>query len=167
MSSQLTLHQRHCHLKASGWSRFYLRKKINVAQLLTMDGCWLLFFFFFHDSGWNVLASVFIHASFRNGKVIQVCFPMLLNANCGTNEDFLRQTSYGKQLKWQWHHLTLSLLLVSPLHPNISMLSLHTLLYIFPKVLTRRICLTIKSFFSWRSFLLFSWALMFDSGVLL
>ena len=26
---------------------------------------------------------------------------------------------------------------------------LHTVLYTFPKVLTRRICLTIKSFFSW------------------
>ena len=35
------------------------------------------------------------------------------------------------------------------LHPNISMHILHTVLYRFPKVLTRRICLTIKSFFSW------------------
>ena len=44
----------------------------------------------------------------------------------------------------------------SPLHPNISLHILHTVLYTFPKVLTRRICLTIKSFFSWRSFNLFS-----------
>ena len=35
---------------------------------------------------------------------------------------------------------------LSPLQPNISMLILHTVLYTFPKVLTRRICLTIKSF---------------------
>ena len=35
------------------------------------------------------------------------------------------------------------------LHPNISMQILHTVLYTFSKVLTRRICLTIKSFFSW------------------
>ena len=37
----------------------------------------------------------------------------------------------------------------NPLHPSISMHILHTVLSTFPKVLTRRICLTIKSFFSW------------------
>ena len=46
---------------------------------------------------------------------------------------------------------------INPLHPNISMHILHTVLYTFPKVLTRRICLTIKSFFSWWSFSLFLW----------
>ena len=35
------------------------------------------------------------------------------------------------------------------LHPNISIYFLHTVLYTFPMVLTRRICLTIKSFLSW------------------
>ena len=34
-----------------------------------------------------------------------------------------------------------------PLHPNISMHILHTVLYTCPKVLTGRICLTIKRFF--------------------
>ena len=34
-------------------------------------------------------------------------------------------------------------------YPNISMHILHTVLYMFPNFLTRRICLTIKSFFSW------------------
>ena len=34
------------------------------------------------------------------------------------------------------------------LHPNISMHILHTVLRTFPKVLTRRICLTINNFFS-------------------
>ena len=34
-----------------------------------------------------------------------------------------------------------------PLHPNVSLYILHTVLCIFPEVLTRRICLTIKSFF--------------------
>ena len=29
---------------------------------------------------------------------------------------------------------------INPLHPNISMHILHTILYRFPKVLTRRIC---------------------------
>ena len=44
-----------------------------------------------------------------------------------------------------------------PLHPTISMHILHTALQTFPKALTRRICLLIKSFFRWWSFPLFSW----------
>ena len=32
--------------------------------------------------------------------------------------------------------------LFTPLHPNISIHILHTVLYTFPKMLTRRICLT-------------------------
>ena len=43
-----------------------------------------------------------------------------------------------------------------PLHSNISIHILHTVLLTFPRVLTRRICLTIKSFFSWWSVPLFS-----------
>ena len=35
---------------------------------------------------------------------------------------------------------------LTPPHPNIIMHILHTVLYVFPKVLTRRICLTIQSF---------------------
>ena len=46
---------------------------------------------------------------------------------------------------------------LNPLHPKIGMHILHTVLYTFPKVQTRRICLAIKGFFSWRSFSLFSW----------
>ena len=38
---------------------------------------------------------------------------------------------------------------LNPLHSNISKYILHTVLYTFPKVLTRRIYLTIKSFFIW------------------
>ena len=37
--------------------------------------------------------------------------------------------------------------LLNPLHPNISMNILLTVLYTIPKVLTRRICLLIKRFF--------------------
>ena len=37
----------------------------------------------------------------------------------------------------------------NPLHPNISIDILHIVIYTFPKELMRRICLTIKSFFSW------------------
>ena len=36
-----------------------------------------------------------------------------------------------------------------PLHPNISIYIYLTVFYTFCKVLTRKICLTIKSFFSW------------------
>ena len=42
------------------------------------------------------------------------------------------------------------------LRPNISMHILHTALYTFPKMLTRRIWLPIKSFFFLSSFHLFS-----------
>ena len=38
--------------------------------------------------------------------------------------------------------------LVNPLHPNISLHILYTVLYTFPKVLTRRICLTIMRSFT-------------------
>ena len=41
----------------------------------------------------------------------------------------------------------LRVLVISPLHPNISLQVLHTFLHTFPNVLTRRICLTIKSLF--------------------
>ena len=37
---------------------------------------------------------------------------------------------------------------VHPLHPYISMQVLHTVIYTFPIVLVRRICLTVKSFLS-------------------
>ena len=42
-----------------------------------------------------------------------------------------------------------STLLFNPLRPKISMHILHTALNTFPKVLTRRICLPIKSLFRW------------------
>ena len=45
----------------------------------------------------------------------------------------------------------------NPLHPNIRIYILHTVLYTFPDVVARRICLTIKRLFSWLSFPLFSW----------
>ena len=45
---------------------------------------------------------------------------------------------------------------MNPLHPKISVHILHTVLYTFPTMLTRRILLTIKSFYGWQSFPLFS-----------
>ena len=48
-------------------------------------------------------------------------------------------------------------LILNPLYPNIIMHILHTVLYTFLMVLTRRIYLKIKSSFSWWSFSLISW----------
>ena len=59
------------------------------------------------------------------------------------------------QLGYQYR-TTVKMKVRNPLHPNISMHILHTVLYTFPRVLTRRICLTIKSFSDRQSFPLFS-----------
>ena len=45
----------------------------------------------------------------------------------------------------------------NPLHTNICMHFLYIVLHSSPKVLERRLSLTINSFFSWWSFLVFSW----------
>ena len=52
-----------------------------------------------------------------------------------------------------------------PLNPNISMYILHTVLYTLLKVLTRRICITINSFFSWWSFLYSRDLIWLSSGI--
>ena len=54
------------------------------------------------------------------------------------------------KLLMDWHPIQGGVLLTfNPLHPNISMHIRHTVLNKFPKVLTRRICITIKGFLSW------------------
>ena len=40
-------------------------------------------------------------------------------------------------------------IVIHPLHPTISMHILHTVLYTFPRLLRRRICLPIRSLSSW------------------
>ena len=57
--------------------------------------------------------------------------------------------------------------LFNPLHHNISMHTLCTVLHTLPKVLNKRICLMINSFFSWWSFSFILVTLMCDSGVIL
>ena len=59
--------------------------------------------------------------------------------------------------RWTKRRQRLGGLHLNPLHPYISMHILHTDLSLFLMVLTRRICLTIKSFLSCRSFSLFLW----------
>ena len=56
----------------------------------------------------------------------------------------------GRKRSWSQERWT-----PDPIHHNMGMHLLHAVLYTFPKVLTRRICLIIKSFFSWWSFPLF------------
>ena len=64
--------------------------------------------------------------------------------------------------------LILSLLeVINPLHPNISIHIPYTGLYTFLKVLTRRICLTIKSFYWLVMISLILLTLMYDLGVIL
>ena len=61
-------------------------------------------------------------------------------------------SNIGESKNWHKIHTTLH-----SVHPNISMHILDTVLFTFPKVLTRRICLTIKNSFIWWSFPLFLW----------
>ena len=83
-------------------------------------------------------------------------------------QKYYKQWFWEKNLNWillerlflvssKWFHL-------NPLHPNISIHILNTIHHTFPKVLTRRICLIIKSCSSISSFLI---TLMFDLGVIL
>ena len=58
---------------------------------------------------------------------------------------------------WWLNQAKTDVKIINPLHPNISMHILHSVLNTFPKVLTRRICLTIESFFRWWLFPLFWW----------
>ena len=57
----------------------------------------------------------------------------------------VKKMSFFRHFPWRSRAFNL-------LYPNISMHFLHTVLYTFPEVLTRRICLKIKSFISWWSF---------------
>ena len=53
---------------------------------------------------------------------------------------------------------------LNALHPDISMYILHIILFTFLKLQTRRICLTINSFFNWWSIPQFSWPLCLIQG---
>ena len=56
---------------------------------------------------------------------------------------------------------------VNPLHPNISMQILHTVLYTFPEVLTRRNVFKNQELYKLVIISLILVTLMFDSGVIL
>ena len=84
----------------------------------------------------------------------------LMMSKCGKNKIVAYETQPSASLTFLPHfYVFYDLLLdrrkvtqnlpVNPLHPNISMYILHTVLCTFPKVLTRRICVTVKGCFSW------------------
>ena len=84
------------------------------------------------------------------------------------SKNISRVTPTPSPLMRQLHYLQIHLFLeevylFNPLPPNISMHILHTVLHTFPKRLTRRICVTVKSCFS--DHLLYSHNFLFDSGV--
>ena len=54
--------------------------------------------------------------------------------------------------------------LVDLLHLNISIHILHTVIFIFPTVMARRICFTIRTFLHWRSLPFYSWHLHLIQG---
>ena len=56
---------------------------------------------------------------------------------------------------------------VNPLHPNISMHNLHTVLYTFPEVLRRRNVFKNQELYKLVIIFLIIVTLMFDSGVIL
>ena len=48
-----------------------------------------------------------------------------------------------------FHKILQEYLIISPLHPKINMPILNSILYTFSKMLTKKVCLTINSFFGW------------------
>ena len=100
-----------------------------------------------HNTFWQTFIYMFL-----------LYFPFLFPDNCvqensGKNMFWYYSSALPEFKKLQKKGLILGLTSIS----NISMHILHTVLYTFPKVLTRRITLTIQSFCSRWSFSLFSW----------
>ena len=113
------------------------------------------------DSSWGLRIFSLSHARDKTVKHLSLFFFFLVNAcimvdvcTCTVERLFGLQflcgndTTRSKRCKLEQRDIDGEFSCLIPLHPNISMHILHTVLYTFPKVLTRRICLTIKSFFS-------------------
>ena len=69
-------------------------------------------------------------------------FPSLPSYSC-IKRSWIRPYSFTSCSKTGRYAIQSCVCRLNPLHPNISMHILHTVLYTFPKVLTRRICLII------------------------
>ena len=125
-----------------------------------------LLFSFFIDNRGKKFSIVFLN--FAKGKLGIVPSLRLMDFLCQSAGRFVPQPetifvkNYQTSITTSW--IFLSLLssvpylkhtVINPIHPNISMHILHTVLYTFPWVMRRRVCLTIKSF------------LLLDSGVIM
>ena len=80
---------------------------------------------------WNFLASREKSGIFRNSSCKNNSTSKTLKFSSSIHNIFIRQVNY-----WIWKERLIPLI-----HPNISMHIHQTVLYTFPKLLTRRICL--------------------------
>ena len=78
-------------------------------------------------------------------EVCLQCFVQLINKSYWSAA--MHRRKCVRNLKREtWRHVRF---IFNPLHPIPSVPVLHNVLYKFPKVMTRKICGIIKSFFSW------------------
>ena len=89
----------------------------------------------------------------RNGYIIN-----FTKSEISVWQIFINQKLHSNYMNCQARKMIFHLQIcdLNPFHPNIQIHNLHTVLNTLPKVLTRRISLTIKSFFS-------SWSLPFQT----
>ena len=91
------------------------------------------------SEGSLVLASCSLLLCYDFIQMYNLCETLLFDAHC-----ILTWSKFGKrEVRCQ------QLMRVKPFYPNINMHILHTCLYTFPKVLSMKICLTIKSCLCW------------------
>ena len=155
------LEQRHACLSYSIFSQFS-----NGVFLHSPSAGWCLHC---HSQMLSSLESYSLPAK-SPGKLFLTCKEI----SCVLSRSAMSKVSSDKKgfiinkLQKQNFGLKLTEQLFTPL--NISMHILHTVLYMFPKVLTRRICLTIKRKKELLQLMIISFilmTLMFDSGVTL
>ena len=163
--------------KNAAFTLTWLRRSGSQSYVTLTTGClknyeqymWQLeslLFSFFIDNRGKKFSIVFLN--FAKGKLGIVPSLRLMDFLCQSAGRFVPQPetifvkNYQTSITTSW--IFLSLLssvpylmhtVINPIHPNISMHILHTVLYTFPWVMTKRICLTINSF------------LLFDSGVIM
>ena len=95
------------------------------------------------------LVTLWLHQTLHNISNFHICVP--ISYQCSQN--FFLWSPFRDYSTI----LNKFMLLTHPSHPNISMHILHTVLYTFPMVLTRRLCVIITSVFGWWSFLWSMW----------
>ena len=103
-------------------------------------------------SPWQMLKDLLINNNYHMKWYLILEIKNKLKCNCtNAHKKWTKKEYLNPQSNYDYLYL-------NSLHPNISMHFLHTVLYTFPNALARRICLTIKNFFSCLSLPLFSWS---------